>query len=201
MRRSSKAVRSAAVRAAALLVLIAFSMTARTTAAAGALPSTAAPTQTNAQHSAPSKPVQWNALPLQHAITTKRGTGRRKIAVLADPNCDYCQKFEAELLKLDDITIYVLPYPVVRSQSKRQVKSIWCSKDRAKAWADFMFRRIEPPDAGPCNDPVDEIVAFGRRRGIDATPTWFLENGEQYSGMKRNEELRQLLDRASPAAR
>ena len=151
--------------------------------------------------SAPAKgtgAVRWDSLPLQYAIVTERGTGRRKIAVLSDPNCDYCQTFEAELSKLDDITVYVLPYPVIRAQSVRQVKAIWCSKDRAKAWEDFMFRRIEPPSAPACDDPIDKIVAFGRTHGIDGTPTWFLENGERHSGVKRHDELRRLLDRASP---
>lgn len=141
--------------------------------------------------------VRWDTLPLQYAIVTKRGTGGRKIAVLADPNCDYCKKFEEELLKVDDITVYVLPYPVVRAQSVRQVKAIWCSKDPAKAWEDLLFRRIEPPSVPPCNDPIDKIVAFGSRLGVDATPTWFLENGERHSGVKRADEVRQLLDRAS----
>lgn len=135
-------------------------------------------------------------MPLQCAIVTKRGSGRRKIAVLADPNCDYCLKFEQELSKIDNITEYVLLYPVVHVQSVRQVKAIWCSKDHAKAWEDFMIRRTEPANVPPCSDPIDKIVAFGNRLGVDATPTWFLENGERHSGVKRHGELRQLLDRA-----
>ena len=145
--------------------------------------------------------IRWDSLPLEHAIVTKRGTGRRKIAVLADPNCDYCKALEEELAKVDDITVYVLPYPVVRAQSVRQVKAIWCSRDRAKAWENFLLRRIDPPAVPPCNDPIDKIVAFGARHGVDATPTWFLENGERYSGLKRAGELSRLLDGASPARR
>lgn len=166
--------------------------------------SSAVPAAKNVGVATPSKgagAVRWDSLPLQYAIVTVRGTGRRKIAVLADPNCDYCQKFEEELSKLDDITVYVLPYPVVRPQSVRQVKAIWCSRDRAKAWEDFLLRRIEPPSTSPCNDPIDKIVAFGRAHAVDATPTWFLENGERYSGMRRHEELRRLLDRASNVTR
>lgn len=31
--------------------------------------------------------VKWSSLPFDDAVTTKRGTGRRKIAVFSDPNC------------------------------------------------------------------------------------------------------------------
>ncbi|MFY9315905.1 MAG: hypothetical protein WAO95_10140 [Burkholderiales bacterium] len=34
-----------------------------------------------------------------------------------------------------------------------------------------------------------------------ASPTWFLENGERYSGAMPLEQVRALLDAASPAAR
>ena len=141
--------------------------------------------------------VSWQALPLDYAIKTTRGSGKRKIAIFADPNCDYCQAFEVELAKIDDITIFVLPYPVVRRESVRQVKNIWCSKDRAQAWHDFLLRRIVPADRPPCNDPIDKIVAFGAKLGIDGTPTWFLENGQRYGGVKRSEELRQMMDAAA----
>ena len=54
--------------------------------------------------------INWESLPLQWAITQVRGTGRRKIAILSDPNCPYCKRLEEDLAKLDDITIHILPY-------------------------------------------------------------------------------------------
>jgi thiol:disulfide interchange protein DsbC len=54
--------------------------------------------------------VKWEELPLQWAITSSRGNGRRKIAILSDPNCAYCRRLEEDLAKLDDITIHILPY-------------------------------------------------------------------------------------------
>ena len=78
--------------------------------------------------------VKWESLPLQWAITSVRGSGRRKIAVLSDPNCPFCQRFEEDLAKLDDITVHILHYAILRPTSMRQAKGVWCSKDRAKAW-------------------------------------------------------------------
>ncbi len=141
--------------------------------------------------------VKWESLPFQWAITSKRGTGRRKIAILSDPNCPYCKRFEEDLAKLDDITVHIFPYAVIKPESVRQAKSVWCSKDRVKAWNDLMFRRIEPQAAPDCDTPVEKLVEYGRRLGATSTPTWFLETGERYSGALPLDEVRKLLDQAS----
>ncbi len=145
--------------------------------------------------------VGWGSLPLQWSITSTRGTGRRKIAILSDPNCPYCKRFEEDLAKLDDITVHILPYAVISPTSVRQAKAVWCSKDRVKAWNDLMFKRIEPQAAPDCDTPIDKLVEFGRSRGASATPTWFLETGERYSGALPIEDVTRLLDKASPPKR
>lgn len=142
--------------------------------------------------------IEWSSLPLQWAITSKRGSGRRKIAVLSDPNCPYCRRLEEALAKLDDITVHILPYAVLGPKSERQAKSVWCSKDRVKAWNDLMFRRIEPRVSPGCDNPIDELAQYGRSLSANSTPTWFLETGERYSGAMPLEEVRALLDKASP---
>jgi thiol:disulfide interchange protein DsbC len=141
--------------------------------------------------------VKWESLPFDWAITSKRGTGRRKIAILSDPNCPYCKRFEEDLAKLDDITVHIFPFAVIKPESVRQAKSVWCSKDRVKAWNDLMFRRIEPQAAPDCDTPVEKLVEYGRKLGANSTPTWFLETGERYSGALPLEEVRKLLDQAS----
>ena len=141
--------------------------------------------------------VKWESLPFQWAITSKRGTGRRKIAILSDPNCPYCKRLEEDLAKLDDITVHIFPYAIIAPQSVRQAKSVWCSKDRVKAWNDLMFRRIEPQAAPDCDTPIEKLVELGRRLGANSTPTWFLETGARYSGALPLEDVRKLLDQAS----
>jgi thiol:disulfide interchange protein DsbC len=145
--------------------------------------------------------VKWDSLPFQWAITSKRGTGRRNIAILSDPNCPYCKRFEEDLAKLDDITVHIFPYAVISPQSVRQARSVWCSKDRVKAWNDLMFRRIEPQAPTDCGNPIEELIALGRKLGANSTPTWFLETGERHSGALPIEDVRRLLDQASPAKR
>jgi thiol:disulfide interchange protein DsbC len=144
--------------------------------------------------------IDWSSLPFADAITMKRGTGRRKIAVFSDPNCPYCKRFEKDLAKLGDITVHIFLYPVIRPESKPLTQSVWCSRDRAKAWNDLMLRDIQPTAAPDCGDtPVEKLVALGRRLGASSTPTWFVETGERYSGAVPLEDTRRILDAASPA--
>lgn len=145
--------------------------------------------------------IDWTSLPFGSAITTKRGNGRRKVAVFSDPNCPYCKRFEKDLARLDDITVHIFLYPVIREESKPLTMSVWCSADRAKAWNDLMLRDIAPRAKPDCATPVEELVALGRRLGATTTPTWFVESGERYSGALPLEEIRRVLDAASPAGR
>ena len=143
--------------------------------------------------------IDWATLPFTDAISTKRGNGRRKVAIFSDPNCPYCKRFEKDLAKLDDITVHVFLYPVIRPESLPLTKSVWCSRDRAKAWNDLMLRDIEPTAAPDCETPVERLVALGRKLGASSTPTWFVETGERYSGAIPLEDTRRILDAASPA--
>jgi len=145
--------------------------------------------------------VSWNSLPFEWAVTTTRGGGRRKIAVFSDPNCPYCKRFEKDLATLDDITVHIFLYPVIKPESVAQTKSVWCSKDRAKAWNDLMLRDIEPTAPPDCETPIEKLVALGRRLGANSTPTWFLESGARYQGAVPLEEVRRLLDAASSRGR
>ncbi len=145
--------------------------------------------------------IKWESLPFDSAVTTIRGSGRRKIAVFSDPNCPYCKRFEKDLAGLDDITVHIFLYPVIKPESVVLTKSVWCSKDRAKAWSDLMLRDVAPAAKPDCDTPVEKLVALGRKLGANSTPTWFIETGERYSGAMPLDDVRRLLDRASPVKR
>lgn len=145
--------------------------------------------------------IRWDSLPFEWAVTSKRGDGRRKIAIFSDPNCPFCKRFEKDLAKLDDITIHIFLYPVIKQQSVTLTRSVWCSKDRAKAWDDLMLRDIQPAAAPDCETPIQQIVELGRKLGAKSTPTWFLENGDRHQGANPLAEVTRLLDAASPAKR
>src|SRR6187455_2801009 len=50
--------------------------------------------------------ISIDSLPLDHAIKTVKGNGKRRLAVFSDPNCPYCKRLEKELTKITDVTIY-----------------------------------------------------------------------------------------------
>jgi thiol:disulfide interchange protein DsbC len=145
--------------------------------------------------------IKWSSLPFDDAITIVRGNGRRKIAVFSDPNCPFCKRFEKDLANLDDSTVHIFLFPVIRPESVPQTKAVWCSPDRAKAWRDLMLRGVQPSAKPDCNTPVEKLVALGRSLGANATPTWFDETGERYSGALALDDVRKILDEASPPKR
>lgn len=138
--------------------------------------------------------IDWNQLPFQWAITMRRGNGHRQIAIFSDPNCPFCQKFERDLAGVDNITIHIFPWAVIKPESVRQAKSVWCSKDRVKAWNNLMLKRVEPTAPTDCENPIDELIALGKRLGATSTPTWFLRNGERYMGALPMGQVVPLLD-------
>jgi thiol:disulfide interchange protein DsbC len=145
--------------------------------------------------------IKWSSLPFDDAITIVRGSGRRKIGVFSDPNCPYCKRFEKDLASLDDSTVHIFLFPVIRPESVAQTKSVWCSPDRAKAWRDLMLHEVQPTAKPDCQTPVEKLVALGRSLGANATPTWFVETGERYSGALKLDDVRKILDEASPPKR
>ena len=121
--------------------------------------------------------------------------------MFSDPNCPFCKRFEKDLAKLDDITVHIFLYPVIKQQSVTLTRAVWCSKDRAKAWDDLMLRDIQPTAAPDCETPIQQIVELGRKLGAKSTPTWFLENGDRRQGAIPVQEVTLLLDAASSGKR
>lgn len=128
--------------------------------------------------------IAWDQLPLKNAFTQVRGNGKRRLAVWADPNCGYCKRFEKDLQKLDNVTIYHLLYPILGEDSQTKSRHIWCAKDRARAWNDWMIGGTPAPaPAASCDASVLEAnVAFGKKHRISGTPTLFFADGTRVVG-------------------
>lgn len=140
--------------------------------------------------------IRFESLPLELAVKVGRGTGRRVMAIFSDPYCPACKSFEAELAKIDDVTIHYFMYPVIRPELADHSRAVWCSKDRPKAWLELAQRGKQPAAAANCGNPVDKVVELGRSLGVGSTPTVFLANGDRISGGLPAERLSALLDAA-----
>lgn len=145
--------------------------------------------------------VKFESLPLDLAVKVQRGNGKRVLAMFSDPYCPACRQFERALAQIDDITIYVLMYPVIRPENADHSRAVWCSPDRAKAWLELAAApRPKVPEAGArCANPVDKLLEAGRKLGVNSTPTLFLANGERFSGGLAAPDLKDLLDQAAAA--
>ena len=143
--------------------------------------------------------IKFNELPLDLAFKKIKGKGTRQLAYFADPNCGYCKRFEQDLAKVNDVTVYVFLYPVLGPDSMAKTKSIWCSKDRVKAWDDQLLNGIAPTAPGSCDTPIEKILAFGRQKNISGTPTLFFTDGQRVPGAIPLDQLEQRLVTAAKA--
>jgi thiol:disulfide interchange protein DsbC len=140
--------------------------------------------------------IKFESLPLDQAVKIQRGDGKRVLAMFSDPYCPACRQFEQTLQQLNDVTIYVFMFPVIRPELADHSKAVWCSPDRAKAWIDLALRG-KPPTAKPtCANPVEKIVELGKGIGINSTPTLVFANGERVAGGLRPADLTELLNSA-----
>ena len=126
--------------------------------------------------------IDFDALPLKDAFTVVRGNGKRKMAVFEDPNCGYCKRFERDMQKVSDVTVYMFLYPILSPDSTEKSKSIWCAKDRSKAWQDMMVRDQSVPKASCDTSAIDRNLAFGKKHKITGTPTIFFADGSRVPG-------------------
>jgi thiol:disulfide interchange protein DsbC len=125
-----------------------------------------------------------------------KGNGSRRMAVFSDPDCPYCRKLQPELNKLDDVTIYIFPYPIasLHPDSERQSKLIWCSKDRVKAWEDVLLEGKLPVGSSTnCANPVHENIVLGQRLHVDGTPALIFSNGRRVPGYADARHIEQML--------
>ncbi|WP_300709281.1 DsbC family protein [Limnohabitans sp.] len=137
--------------------------------------------------------IAFDQLPLKNAFTQVRGNGKRKLVVFADPNCGYCKRFEKDLQKLDNVTIHHLLYPILGEDSKAKSRNIWCAKDKAKTWNDWMLNGTAPAAASCDTAPLDANVEFGKKYRITGTPTLFFADGTRVPGAVPLAQVEKLL--------
>ena len=137
--------------------------------------------------------IDFKSLPFKDAISWVKGNGERKIAVFEDPNCGYCKRFERDIAKLDNVTVFVFLYPILGKDSVEKSKSIWCAKDPAKSWQDWMVRDQMPAAANCDTGSLKRNMEYGQRMKITGTPTTLLPDGTRIPGAIELSQLEKLL--------
>lgn len=143
--------------------------------------------------------VDFDKLPLKDAMVQRQGSGARKLAVFVDPNCGYCKRFERDLTKVKDVTIYTFLIPILGPDSTAKSRDIWCAKEPMRAWRDWMLDAVVPAKAtGKCDDAaIERNLAFSRAHRINGTPALIFEDGTRKPGALPSVEVERLLVAAS----
>lgn len=143
--------------------------------------------------------IAFDQLPLKDAFKIVRGNGKRKLAVFEDPNCGYCKRFEKDMKTVDNVTVYLFLYPVLGPDSSVKSRDIWCSKDKGKAWSDWMEANTKPATAASSCDvtALQRNVEFGRKYNITGTPTLIFSDGTRTPGAIPAEQVEKQLAASS----
>lgn len=138
--------------------------------------------------------IDFKSLPFDQAIKTVRGNGSRTMVTFEDPNCPYCKRLWQNMQQLNNVTIYSFLYPILSPDSQEKSKAIWCAKDRAAAWDNYMVQGKAPAAAAPdCKTPLEQNLALGREFGINGTPTIVFADGSRGAGAMTVEAIEQKL--------
>ncbi len=142
--------------------------------------------------------IDFSTLPFDRAIKVVKGNGSRQFAVFSDPDCPYCQQLEKSLLSVDNVTMYVFLFPIasLHPQATGKAHAIWCAKDRAAAWSQWMHEKKLPPATTCSGDPVDQLQQLGDHLRINSTPTLFFADGRRVAGAIPVAEIEQHLAKA-----
>ncbi|MGE0333073.1 MAG: DsbC family protein [Ramlibacter sp.] len=137
--------------------------------------------------------VAFDSLPLKDAFTIVRGNGKRRLAVFEDPNCGYCKRFERDLQKVDNVTVYMFLYPILSADSTAKSRNIWCAKDKAAAWMDWMVRDQVPATATCDTSALNRNIEFGKKHKITGTPTLVFADGSRVPGAINAQQVEKFL--------
>jgi len=137
--------------------------------------------------------IDFATLPVKDAFTIVRGNGKRKLVVFEDPNCGYCKRFERDLQKIDNITVYMFLYPILGQDSVEKSRNHWCAKDRGKAWLDWMVRDQAAPAASCDTAAVARNLDFGKKHKISGTPTLLFADGTRVPGAIAAQQVEKFL--------
>lgn len=136
--------------------------------------------------------IPFTELPLELAVKQVRGNGERQMAMFEDPNCGYCKQLHKTLKDEDNITIYSFLYPILSPDSTIKSRDVWCAKDPAQVWREWMVDGKKPPKA-ECDAPVQQVLELGQKLMVRGTPAIFFPDGTRLNGAAPLEMIRSHL--------
>ncbi|AIY43959.1 Thiol:disulfide interchange protein DsbC [Collimonas arenae] len=138
--------------------------------------------------------INFADLPLDEAIKTVKGNGKRVMAIFEDPNCPYCKNLHKTLQDIDNVTVYTFLLNILSDDSAVKSRNIWCAADRSKAWNEWMVDgKPAATVATACPTPNDKVLALGKKLRIVGTPTVYFSDGTRTGSALDAKALEQKL--------
>ena len=129
--------------------------------------------------------LDWRTLNLNDAIKTVRGKAvpGRVLVTFEDPNCGYCKALHPQLDKLKNVTVFTFPIAILGPDSQAKNEALWCSSDRAGAWASVMAGQPVKAE-GTCDlSGLARNGKLAQELKVRGTPTMFLADGSRIPGL------------------
>ncbi len=147
--------------------------------------------------------VDVKAIPTSYAFKRVKGKGERTLYLFSDIDCPFCERIEQTLREVDNVTVYtfLLPLDGLHPDAARKSKTIWCAKDRAKAWEAYYATKKLPDNPGDCETPIEKIQQLAQGYGIRGTPGLIFADGTIVPGALPKETLEAELSRSEAAAK
>lgn len=135
-------------------------------------------------------------------IIYKAAKEKHVITVFTDITCGYCHKLHEQMKEYNElgITVRYLAFPRqgLNSQAEKDMQSIWCAADKAKAFdAALKGDAISP---ATCKTDISKHYALGVQFGVQGTPAIVLQNGMLIPGYQGPKEMAAMLDAHAASA-
>jgi len=104
---------------------------------------------------------------------------RATLTVFTDVDCPYCRKFHEDMPQhlANGIRVRYVMFPLrgLNSDVYRKEVSVWCSKDRKKAFDDAKGgKAIKQTE---CANPIADNFILAQKLGVNSTPTLMTDKG------------------------
>jgi len=148
----------------------------------------------------PPQKLSFSALariPLDDALLVGKADARWKIIVFTDPECPWCKKLHAEMLKVvaenPQIAFLIKLFPLpMHKNAYPKAKSIVCTHSLELLEASYAEKPVPPPICE--TDLVDQTIALAAELGIKGTPALILPDGKIVPGYRDAAALVQMVD-------
>jgi thiol:disulfide interchange protein DsbC len=87
-------------------------------------------------------------------------------------------------------------YPILSADSTAKSRNIWCAKDKAGAWMDWMVRDQTPANATCDTTALNRNIEFGKKHKITGTPTLVFADGSRVPGAINAQQVEKFLAEA-----